>query len=112
MRQQPLLGRLVVIGCYNQRRIRTDFLCELNEPYGLDRVVGPGTSDDRYATCGGFDHLGNHRFMLFMAERRAFAGRTNRYQSGRTLLNLPFDQVFERIQVQRAVAERGDQGWH
>ena len=43
-----------------------------------------------------------------MRQRRAFAGCAHRHQPVRTLLNMPLDQFFQRIEIQLAVRERRD----
>ena len=48
--------------------------------------------------------------MFFMAQRRAFARGPDRHQPVRALFNMPFDQLFQRIQINCAVLERRDEG--
>ena len=112
MRHHAALGRLIVIGRHHQRRICTDTRRKLDKTNRFDGIVGASARDDRHPACRRLDHLGDHGLVLFMAQRRAFACGANGHNTGRTLLDMPFYQVFERIQIQLAVAKRGDEGWH
>ena len=48
--------------------------------------------------------------MLGMAQRRGFAGGADGDKPARPFADVPFDKFLERIQIQRAVAKRRDEG--
>jgi hypothetical protein len=61
---------------------------------------------------GGLDHRLDDLLVFLVAQRRAFAGGADGDQAVAALGDLPFDQRLERLEIDRAVAERGDQGRH
>ena len=109
MAKQPFLRRLVVIGADNQDAIGTCIGCVPGKAYSLRRAVRPGTGNDRHAASRLFDAQFDHTVMLFMRQRRRFAGCANRHKTMRPVLDLEIDQFSESRLIDLTVAERCDQ---
>ena len=109
MRDQTGLGRLVVIGRDNQNRIGTDAFGVFGQTDAFGRVVRTGTCNDGDTPRGGFDDFGDNGFMLGMGQGGRFTGGPDRHQPVRSFRDVPFHQLLERVQIQRAVRERRDE---
>ena len=105
----PLLGRLVIIRSDDQDGVGPGLFGVLGQ---LDRLLGgirARACHHRNPALGLIDAPFDHLLVLVMRERRALAGGADRDQSVGALGDLPFDQVAERVLVDRVVPERRHQ---
>ena len=109
MLEKPFLRRLIVVGSHHQRRIRTHIFRELDQADGLGGGIRPGSGDDRNPFACNIGHSLDDPLMLLMAESRAFAGRSDRNETVRTLCDVPLDQVRQSLEIDCPVIERGYQ---
>ena len=104
--EQALLRRLVVIRRHDERGIRTGLFCVLCQFNRFGSRIGPRPGDHGHAFISHLDADFHDTFVFVMAERRRLAGRTDRHEAVRTLVDLPVDQISERFFIHVAVAER------
>ena len=104
----PFLGRLVVIGHDDQRRIGA-------RPRGVERVldrtlgvVRAGSRDDRDAAADLADHSVHHAVVLRNRHRGRFAGGSAGHQSADAALDLKVDQTAQSGLIDLAIAKRGN----
>ena len=82
-------------------------------PGELDRLLGgvrAGARDHGNAALGLLDAPGNHLPVLFVRQGWAFAGGADRDEALGAFGDLPIHQTPEGFLVDRAVAERRDEG--
>ena len=106
---KPFLSRLVVIGRHHQHGIGAGLFGVLGERDRFLGGIGAGAGDDRNAALRLLDAPLDHFVMLFVGQRRAFAGRADRNEPVGALGDLPIDQPAEGFLVDRAVVERRDE---
>ena len=109
MLEQAFLGRLVVIGAYDERSIGP---LRLSLPSELDRVLGricARSGDDRCPALRHLDAQGDNTLVLVVAERRRFAGSAARHQATRALSDLPSHELLKGAFVETSAAEGCDQ---
>ncbi len=92
MRDQPRLGRFVVIGCDNQRGIGTHISRKPHQVQRFGSAIRARARHNRDSPCrvlhDDFDNL----FVFIMRKRGGFAGRANGNQPVATLINMPINQ--------------------
>ena len=106
---EPFLGRLVVVGRDDEKRVGARLLGVLCEVDRLGRVVRAGAGDDRHAPLRLIYAPFHDSLVLVMRQSRTFAGRAHGDEPLRPVLDLPAHMGPEGLLVERAVAKRGDE---
>jgi hypothetical protein len=109
---ESFLGRLVVIGRDDQRRIRARLLGVSRQFHRFARTVRAGPRDDGHAPARLVGADGDQAAVFVGAQRRAFAGRAGRHEPVRARGDLPVDQRPEGQLVDFSVLKGGYQGRH
>src|SRR5690606_25450391 len=104
---QAFLGRLVVVGRYQQAGIRAITLCITGQANRFLGRVGAGPGNHRHATSGGRQDLADHQVVLFKTKRGRLTGGTDCHDAVGALLDVPMDQVPQRLPVDGAVGMHG-----
>ena len=89
---QARLIWLVVIRADHHGRIRAGGMGMLDQPDGFCSGIGPSACDHRYASCSHVYTKRDNFAVLFMAERRRFAGRAARNKRAGASRNLTLDK--------------------
>ena len=105
---QSGLRGFVVIGRHHQGCAGTRLFGRCDQAYGFGCIVGAGTGDHRNPSGRLCDHNFHNHVMLFMSQSGAFAGCTHWHQPMAALVNVPIDQLLERIDIHFAVCKRRD----
>ena len=105
---QTGLRGFVVIGGHHQSRSGARLFGRFDQAHGFGGIVGARTGNHRNPS----GRLGNHNFhnpvMFFMGQGRAFPGCAHWHQPMAALVNMPIDQLLERINIHFAVCKRRD----
>ena len=96
---ETFLRRLVVIGRDHQRRVGPFLGGQLRQPQGLGRAVRAGAGHDLDPAAGGLHDRGDHPLVLFVRERRRFAGGADRAQAVRAGRDLKLDLLAEQLRT-------------
>ena len=110
MAEQPLLGRLVVVGGDQQDAVNACFLGLLGEFDGLGGGVGAGAGDDRDTLVHLLHHGPDHPDMLIVIQGGGLAGGAARYDGISSPFNLELHQLPQLFILYLSVAEWGDDG--
>lgn len=100
--EKTLLRRFVVIGRDDEDRVRTGLLRMLRKLDRFDRIIGPGTGDDRYAPRRRLDAQFHDLLMLVVGKRRRFTRGAHRHKAVAALFYLPLHMRDETIRINRA----------
>ena len=109
---EPPLGRLVVVGRNEQRRVGPDHLGMAREADRLPGVVGSGAGDDGDAAPRRLDRKLDDPVVLLMGERGRLARRAARHESARAALNVQVDEPRECGLIDLAIAKRRHERHH
>ena len=109
---EPFLGRLVVIGRDDEHGVGAGALGVQRERDCLGRVVRARPRDHRNPAARFVDADVDGAPVFLVGQRRALAGRSDRYEPMRPGGDLPVDQRAVGLLVDLAVLERGHQGRH
>ena len=100
MRLHAALVRLVVVGRNDQHRVGASLFGMHGKIDRLGGVVGAGACNDWHPAARDLDRHLDDVFVLVMAKRRRFAGCADRHQAAAALVDLPFDEIAERLLVE------------
>src|SRR6267143_1993025 len=106
MLEQAFLRRLVVIRRDGENSIRAESGQLARQRYHLRSVVASGPSEDGDLSLSEFDGDFHYTQMFFMRQRRAFAGRSARYEEVDACVDLPPHQLAHRCFIKRTVASK------
>ncbi len=104
-----LLGGLVVVGRDQQRPVGAGALGVSGELDGRRRVVGAGARHHRHAPAHGLHRDLDHGLVLGVRERGRLAGGAAGHEPVHTGFDLALDEIAQRLLVDVAVAEGGDE---
>ena len=105
---QPGLRGFVVIGGHHQSCGGARLFGRFDQAHGFGSIVGACSGDHRNLPGRLRDHNFHNHVMLFMGQGWAFAGCAHGHQPIAALVNMPIDQLLERIDIHFSVFKRRD----
>ena len=111
---QPLLGRLVIIGSHDKRRFIAKLFCKFrNAEIQIDRVrgiIGACACDHGHALCGTLIGEAQDLSVLLVCQGRALTRCARNHERVDAVFDLPIDQLSKCLEVYKAILHRCDKG--
>ena len=98
-----MLRCFVVVWCYYQQSVCTQFFCFLRQLNGISSVIAAGTCNDRYTFVYFFNGKSNDFTVFLMWHGSRFACSATSDDCVSAVLNLEFNQFFQFCIVDRTV---------